>query len=166
MVRRVTADWNVRLLFEPGRVIVGNAGTLLTRVVRVKRGLADSFVVVDAAMNDLLRPSLYDAWHDIRAVVPRGERLTATIVGPVCETGDTFATNRDIDRLEAGDSVCFMTAGAYGATMASTYNSRALTPEVMVSGNKWAIVRARQPLEALIAADSVPPWLDTDQETA
>jgi diaminopimelate decarboxylase len=166
MVRRVTADWNVRLVFEPGRVIVGNAGALLTRVVRVKRGLADSFVVVDAAMNDLLRPSLYDAWHDIRAVVPRGERCTATIVGPVCETGDTFATNRDIDCLEAGDAVCFMTAGAYGATMASTYNSRALTPEVMVSGNNMAIVRERQPLEALIAADSLPPWLEPDQETA
>ena len=163
MVARVTADWDVRLAFEPGRVIVGNAGALLTRVVRVKRGVADPFVIVDAGMNDLLRPSLYDAWHDIRAVAPGGERFTASVVGPVCESGDTFATGRDIDRVAAGDLVCFMTAGAYGATMASTYNSRALTPEVLVDGNKWAIVRARQPLEALIAADSLPPWLESGE---
>lgn len=159
MVARVTSGWDVRFVFEPGRVIVGNAGVLLSRVIRVKHGATEAFVIVDSAMNDLMRPSLYDAWHDIRAVAPRGPREVANVVGPVCETGDTFATQRDIDHVEAGDLVAFMTAGAYGATMASTYNSRALTPEVLVSGDKWAVVRARQPIEALIAADSVPDWI-------
>ncbi|MGC4251774.1 MAG: diaminopimelate decarboxylase [Sphingobium sp.] len=159
MVTRVTQGWNVRLMFEPGRVIVGNAGALLSRVVRVKQGAQAPFVIVDAAMNDLLRPSLYDAWHDIRAVKPAAARRAANVVGPVCETGDTFAMHRDMDVVEAGDLVAFMTAGAYGATMASTYNSRALTPEVLVSGGKWAVVRARPPLEALIAGDSIPDWV-------
>lgn len=159
MVREVTARWNARLIFEPGRVIVGNAGILLTRVVRVKQGASQPFVIVDAAMNDLLRPSLYEAWHDIRAIEPTGKRFTATIVGPICETGDTFARGRDTDAVVEGDLVAFMTAGAYGATMASTYNSRALTPEVIVNGDKWAVVRARQPIEALLAADTLPNWL-------
>ena len=159
MVREVTRGWDARLIFEPGRVIVGNAGVLLTRVVRVKQGAVRPFVIVDAAMNDLLRPSLYDAWHDIRAVAPSGERFTATIVGPICETGDTFARDRTMDTVAEGDLVAFMTAGAYGATMASTYNSRGLTPEVMVSGNEMAIVRARQSIAALLAADALPPWL-------
>ncbi|NIJ09648.1 diaminopimelate decarboxylase [Sphingomonas vulcanisoli] len=160
MVREVTAGWDVRLIFEPGRVIVGNAGILLTRVIRVKQGVTQPFVIVDAAMNDLLRPSLYEAWHNVRAVQPNGESFTATIVGPVCETGDTFARDRPMDRVQEGDLVAFMTAGAYGATMASTYNSRGLTPEVIVSQDKWAIVRERQPIEALIAADSLPPWIE------
>ena len=159
MVARVTRGWNVRFVFEPGRVIVGNAGVLLSRVIRVKHGASDAFVIVDAAMNDLMRPSLYDAWHDIRAVVPSGQREVANVVGPVCETGDTFATRRDIDSVEADDLVAFMTAGAYGATMASTYNSRALTPEVLVSGDRWSIVRDRQPVEVLIAGDRLPDWL-------
>jgi diaminopimelate decarboxylase len=110
-------------------------------------------------MNDLLRPSLYDAWHDVRAVAPRGSRMTANVVGPVCETGDTFASNRDLDTLEEGDLALFMTAGAYGATMASTYNSRPLTAEVLARGGDYAVVRARQPIAALIALDSVPKWL-------
>lgn len=159
MVARATAGWDVRLAFEPGRVIVGNAGVLLTRVVRVKPGATNPFVIVDAAMNDLLRPSLYDAWHDIRAVVPRAGGMTATVVGPVCESGDTFATGRPIGAVEEGDLVMFATAGAYSATMASTYNSRSLTPEVMVSGNRWAVIRERAPIETLIAADTLPPWL-------
>ncbi|GLV26218.1 diaminopimelate decarboxylase [Sphingobium sp. Cam5-1] len=159
MVTRVTQGWNVRLMFEPGRVIVGNAGALLSRVVRVKQGAQAPFVIVDAAMNDLMRPSLYDAWHDIRAVDPSGARETANVVGPVCETGDTFAMHRDMDVVQAGDLVAFMTAGAYGATMAGTYNSRPLTPEVLVSGDKWAVVRARPPIEALIEADSIPDWV-------
>ncbi|MFZ2996117.1 diaminopimelate decarboxylase [Sphingobium sp.] len=159
MVCRVTQDWPVRLMFEPGRVIVGNAGVLLSRVVRVKQGAKAPFVIVDAAMNDLLRPSLYDAWHDIRAVAPSGDRAAANVVGPVCETGDTFAMNRDMDVVQAGDLVAFMTAGAYGATMAGTYNSRPLTPEVLVTGDRWAVVRARPPVEALIAGDSIPDWL-------
>lgn len=162
MVREVTAGWGVRLMFEPGRVIVGNAGILLARVVRVKQGVSRPFVVVDAAMNDLLRPSLYDAWHDIRAVRPTGDTFAATVVGPICETGDTFARDRTMDRVGEGDLVAFMTAGAYGATMASTYNSRGLTPEVMVSGNQWAIVRERQPIAALIAADRLPPWIEKE----
>jgi len=161
MVRRATAGWNVRLIFEPGRLIVGNAGVLLASVIRVKPGSAAPFVVVDAAMNDLMRPALYDAWHDIRAVRPTGEHFVANVVGPVCETGDTFAMHREMDEVAAGERVAFMTAGAYAATMASTYNSRALTPEVMVNGSKWAIVRARQPIEALIAGDCVPEWART-----
>jgi len=159
MVRAVTAGWDVRLIFEPGRVIVGNAGVMLTRVIRVKAGKTYPFVVVDAGMNDLLRPSLYDAWHNIRAVAPTGAKFVANIVGPICETGDTFARAREMDDVQAGDLVAFMTAGAYGATMANTYNSRGLVPEAMVSGGEWAIVRDRQPIEALIAADHLPPWL-------
>ena len=158
MVREATAGWACRLIFEPGRLIVGNAGVLLTSVIRVKPGVRSPFVVVDAAMNDLMRPALYDAWHNIRAVRPRGEEFEANVVGPVCETGDTFAMRRVMDKVEEGDRLAFMTAGAYAATMASTYNSRPLTPEVMVSGDRWAVVRARQPIEALIAADSVPAW--------
>ncbi|WP_076072896.1 diaminopimelate decarboxylase [Sphingomonas montana] len=160
MVARVTRGWNVRLMFEPGRLIVGNAGILLSTVVRVKEGATSPWVILDAAMNDLLRPSLYDAWHDIRAVAPDGERFVANVVGPVCESGDTFATHRPMDVVAEGDLVAFMTAGAYGATMASTYNSRALTPEILVDGASWAVVRARQPIETLIAADTLPPWLE------
>lgn len=159
MVTRVTQGWNVRLMFEPGRVIVGNAGALVSRVVRIKQGAQAPFVIVDAAMNDLMRPSLYDAWHDIRAVHPTGARATANVVGPVCETGDTFAMHRDMDVVGAGDLVAFMTAGAYGATMAGTYNSRPLTPEVLVSGDKWAVVRERPPIQALIDGDVIPDWL-------
>jgi diaminopimelate decarboxylase len=159
MVAEVTRDWNVRLMFEPGRVIVGNAGIMLTRVIRVKEGKTYPFVVVDAGMNDLLRPSLYDAWHNIRAVEPTGETFVANIVGPICETGDTFARSREMDQVKAGDLVAFMTAGAYGATMANTYNSRGLVPEAMVHGEDMAIVRERQPVEALIEADRLPPWL-------
>ena len=159
MVTRITQGWNVRLMFEPGRLIVGNAGVLLSSVIRVKQGAQAPFVIVDAAMNDLLRPSLYDAWHEIRAVQPRGTRAAANVVGPVCETGDTFAMHRDMDVVQADDLLAFMTAGAYGATMASTYNSRALTPEVLVSGDKWAVVRERPPVETLINGDSIPNWV-------
>ncbi|MBD8677863.1 diaminopimelate decarboxylase [Sphingomonas sp. CFBP 13720] len=159
MVARATAGWDTRLMFEPGRLIVANAGILLSRVIRVKQGASAPFVIVDAAMNDLLRPSLYDAWHDIRAVAPTGETVPANIVGPVCETGDTFALGRAMDVVAADDLVAFMTAGAYGATMASTYNSRALVPEVLVSGDAFAVVRERPPIEALADADRLPPWL-------
>lgn len=159
MVRRVSANWNVRLVFEPGRLIVGNAGVLLTRVIRLKPGASHPFVVVDAAMNDLMRPALYDAWHAIEAVRPGPGRMTANVVGPVCETGDTFATAREMDRVEAGDLLVFRSAGAYAATMASTYNSRPLTPEVLVDGGRWAVVRPRVDIEALIAGDRIPAWL-------
>ena len=159
MVRRIAGGWNARLLFEPGRLIVGNAGVLLSRVIRVKPGAIDPFVIVDAAMNDLMRPALYDAWHRIDAVRPSGRTWTANVVGPVCETGDTFATGRRMDHVEAGDLVVFRTAGAYAAAMSSTYNSRALTPEVLVNEHRWAVVRPRIDVERLIAADRVPEWL-------
>jgi diaminopimelate decarboxylase len=159
MIRRIAADWNVRLVFEPGRLIVGNAGVLLSRVIRVKPGATDPFVIVDAAMNDLMRPALYDAWHRIDAVRPNGRQQTANVVGPVCETGDTFATGRRMDEVKAGDLVVFRTAGAYAAAMSSTYNSRPLTPEVLVDGGRWAVVRPRIDVDRLIAADRVPDWL-------
>lgn len=159
MVGRVTKDWDVTLMFEPGRVIAGNAGVLLTRVIWVKRGVIRPYVIVDAAMNDLARPAMYDAWHDFEAVEPSGERMVANIAGPVCESGDTFAMAREIDTVKAGDLAVFRTAGAYGATMASTYNSRPLVPEVMVDGDKFAIVAERVMPETLIAAEHVPDFL-------
>lgn len=159
MVKRVAGGWNVRLVFEPGRLIVANAGVLLSRVIRIKPGATDPFVIVDAAMNDLMRPALYDAWHRIEAVRPSGALRTANVVGPVCETGDTFATARRMDEVAAGDLIVFRTAGAYAAAMASTYNSRPLTPEVLVVGDRWAVVRPRVNVDALIAADRVPDWL-------
>jgi diaminopimelate decarboxylase len=159
MVAEVTRDWDVRLVFEPGRLIVANAGVLLTEVIRVKPGALDPFVIVDAAMNDLMRPSLYDAWHGIEAVTPKGASMTANVVGPVCESGDTFATGRPMDQVEAGDLLVFRTAGAYGATMASTYNSRPLTPEVVVDGDRWAVVRERRSIEAMMREEKMPEWL-------
>ena len=159
MVARATAGWDVELQFEPGRVIAGNAGVLLTRVIWVKPGVTHPYVIVDAAMNDLARPALYNAWHDFVAVRPSGERMVASIAGPVCETGDTFAVERDIDAVAGGDLAVFRTAGAYGATMASTYNSRALVPEVLVDGDRYAVVADRVLPAALIAAERVPAWL-------
>jgi diaminopimelate decarboxylase len=160
MVARATKGWDVQLMFEPGRVICGNAGVLLTKVVRVKPGSGNMpFVIVDAAMNDLARPALYDAWHDFEAVEPRGNRFTANIVGPVCETGDTFAMAREIDHVKAGELGIFRTAGAYGATMASTYNSRGLVPEVLVSGSRYAVVAERIEPATILAAEHVPEWL-------
>lgn len=161
MVARVTKGWNVQLMFEPGRVIAGNAGVLLTRVIRVKPGAGNlPFAIVDAAMNDLARPALYDAWHDFEAVKPNGRKVTANIVGPVCETGDTFAMAREIDDVAADDLAIFRTAGAYGATMASTYNSRGLVPEVLVDGDRFAIVAERIAPATILAAEHVPDWLE------
>ena len=159
MVARVTADWDVELMFEPGRVIAGNAGVLMTEVVWVKPGVLHPYVIVDAAMNDLARVALYDAWHDFQAVTPRGDHFTANIAGPVCETGDTFAMGREVDRVESGDLAVFRTAGAYGATMASTYNSRPLVPEVLVDGDRFAVVADRIEPETILAAERVPEWL-------
>ncbi len=159
MVARVTKGWDVRLVFEPGRVIAGNAGVLLTRVVRVKRGITHPFVVVDAAMNDLARPAMYGAWHDFEAVEPGSQRMTAHIVGPICETGDTFATDRNCDALKAGDLAVFRTAGAYGATMASSYNSRGFVAEVLVDGDRHAVVADRIPAAEIMDAERVPEWL-------
>ena len=160
MVARLTRGWDVRLIFEPGRLLVGGAGVLMTEVVRVKAGLKNPFVIVDAAMNDLMRPSLYDAWHEIGAVAPNGEQMIADVVGPICESGDVFATARRLDRVEAGDLVVIHNAGAYAATMAGTYNSRALAPEVLVDGCNWAVIRPRRGSEAFLADEAVPSWLE------
>ncbi|MCD1591927.1 diaminopimelate decarboxylase [Qipengyuania citrea] len=160
MVARVTRDWGVQLMFEPGRVIAGNAGVLLTRVIRAKRsGNGPPFVVVDAAMNDLARPAMYGAWHDFDAVAPTGDRMTAHIVGPICETGDTFAMDRECDALVAGDLAVFRTAGAYGATMASSYNSRGFVAEALVDGDRYAVVADRIAAAAIMDAERVPEWL-------
>jgi diaminopimelate decarboxylase len=158
LVASATRGWEARLIFEPGRLLVGDAGVLLTTVIRVKPGPALPFVIVDAAMNDLMRPTLYDAWHAAEAVAPNGEEMVADIVGPICETGDTFARSRRIDRVGAGELMVLRTAGAYAATMGSTYNSRPLTPEVLVDGGDWAVIRERQSVEALYDY-RLPPWL-------
>lgn len=160
LVAEVTEGWDATIMFEPGRVITGNSGVLITEVIRVKPGVSAPFVVVDAAMNDLVRPAMYEAWHDFVAVRPSGEKMLANIVGPICETGDTFAMGREIDVVQAGDLAAFRTAGAYGATMANTYNSRALVPEVMVDGDKWAVVAERIEPATILAAEHVPEWLE------
>jgi diaminopimelate decarboxylase len=159
MVARVAGSWGTRLIFEPGRLLVGNAGVLLTRVIRTKPGPSCPFLVVDAAMNDLIRPTLYDAWHEVRAVVPRGERMIADVVGPVCETGDTFALAREMDKAGPGDLLAIMGCGAYAATMANSYNSRPQGPEIMVNGRDWAIVRERQTVDDLVRLERLPGWL-------
>ncbi|MEA1072602.1 diaminopimelate decarboxylase [Sphingomonas sp. LY160] len=158
MIAEVTRDWGVRLAFEPGRLISGNAGVLLTRVVRVKPGEVHPWLIVDAAMNDLMRPALYDAYHHIDAVRPTGERMTAHVVGPVCESGDTFAMAREMDSAKEGDLIVFRTAGAYGAAMSSGYNSRPITAEVLVEGDRWALVRRAIDLDRA-AATPLPGWL-------
>lgn len=157
MVKRVTAGWGTRLLFEPGRLIVGNAGVLLTRVVRVKPGVRAPWLIVDAGMNDLMRPALYDAYHRIEAVRPSGRRQVVNVVGPVCETGDTFTMDREMDAVAEGDLIVLRTAGAYGATLSNGYNSRALAAEVLVDGDRWAVVRRRVDVDALAAVE-VAEW--------
>jgi diaminopimelate decarboxylase len=161
MVKRKTRDLGLKLVFEIGRMIVGNAGILVTRVLYVKRGAAKTFVVVDAAMNDLVRPTLYDAYHEIRPLRPRGgtETIVADVVGPVCETGDYLALDRRLPAVESGDLLAVMTAGAYGAVQASTYNTRALVPEVLVNGKEAAVVRPRIDAATLIGFDTLPAWL-------
>ncbi|VAV92610.1 Diaminopimelate decarboxylase [hydrothermal vent metagenome] len=159
MVARVTKDWGVTLMFEPGRVIAGNSGVMMTRVIRIKPGVNSDFVVVDAAMNDLMRPAIYDAWHHFEAVEPTGGKMTASIVGPICESSDIFTKEREVDRVETDDLGIFRTAGAYGATMANTYNSRPLVPEVLADGDKYAIVAERIEPATIMAAEHVPDWL-------
>ncbi|HEV7275606.1 MAG TPA: diaminopimelate decarboxylase [Devosiaceae bacterium] len=159
IVRKHVSKLGCGLVLEPGRLIVGNAGILVTRVEYVKDG-EKNFVIVDAAMNDLIRPTLYEAHHDIQPVVHSNRpRITADIVGPVCESGDYLAKDRELPGVVEGDLLSIMTAGAYGAVMASTYNSRPLIPEVLVDGGRWHVVRPRPSIEALIALDSVPDWL-------
>jgi diaminopimelate decarboxylase len=162
IVRARLGGLGCRLIFEPGRLIVGNAGVLVTRVLYVKHGEARTFVIVDAAMNDLIRPTLYDAYHEIRPVrapPPGAENIVADVVGPVCETGDYLALDCRIPEPAAGDLLCVMSAGAYGAVQAGTYNSRLLVPEALVNGAACAIVRPRGTYEDLIALDKIPAWL-------
>ncbi len=162
IVRRRLGNLGARILFEPGRMFVGNAGILVSEVVYVKQGATKTFVIVDAAMNDLIRPTLYEAHHDVRPVEqppPGAPRLVADVVGGVCETGDYLARDRDIASVKAGDLVAIMTAGAYGAVQGSTYNSRLLAPEIMVNGAEWAVVRPRQTYDELIGLDRTAPWL-------
>ncbi|HEY0223093.1 MAG TPA: diaminopimelate decarboxylase [Pseudolabrys sp.] len=162
VVKRATRDLDCRLIFEPGRLIVGNAGILVMRVLFVKRGEAKNFVVVDAAMNDLIRPTLYDAYHEIWPVAEApsdAARIRADVVGPVCESGDFLALDRDIAEPQSGALLAVMTAGAYGAVQAGTYNTRALVPEVLVKGAEWAVVRPRLEVDQLIALDRMPDWL-------
>lgn len=159
VVRDKVGQLGCSLVIEPGRLLVGNAGILVTRVEYVKKGDKD-FVIVDAAMNDLLRPTLYEAHHDIQPVNPSNlPPITGDIVGPVCETGDYLARGRTIPGVEEGDLLAVMSAGAYGAVMASTYNSRPLIPEVLVDGTRWHVIRPRRSLDELIALDSVPDWV-------
>jgi diaminopimelate decarboxylase len=162
MVKRVTHNLGCTLMFEPGRLIVGNAGILVARVIYVKPGEAKNFVIIDAAMNDLIRPTLYEAHHDILPVVqaaPNARSITADVVGPVCESGDYLALDRTLPEPKAGDLLAIMTAGAYGAVQSSTYNTRALVPEVLVRGDQYAVVRPRVDVDALIAMDKLAPWL-------
>ncbi|MET0598103.1 MAG: diaminopimelate decarboxylase [Mesorhizobium sp.] len=162
IVNRHVATLGLKVLFEPGRLISGNAGILVAEVIYLKEGDVRNFLVVDAAMNDLVRPTLYDAFHDIRPVVlpgPETPLIRADVVGPVCETGDFLGLDRDLPRLGAGDLVAVSTAGAYGAVQAGTYNTRLLVPEVLVDGDRFAVVRRRQTYEELIGLDSVPDWL-------
>ena len=162
VVKRVTHNLGCTLVFEPGRLIVGNAGILVTRVIYVKRGDAKNFVIIDAAMNDLIRPTLYEAHHDIlpvRAVSQDAPTITADVVGPVCESGDYLALGRSMPAPKAGDLLAIMTAGAYGAVQSGTYNTRALVPEVLVKADRFAVVRPRVEVDALIAMDRPAPWL-------
>jgi len=161
MVAGVVGGLDVRLAFEPGRAIAANAGVLVARVIHVhERAEGRRFLVIDAAMNDLIRPAMYDAYHDIRPVRPRpGPPLAYDVVGPICETGDTFTRDRSLPPLVAGDLVAFMTAGAYGAAMSSEYNSRALVPEVLVKGAEFAVIRERPGYDDMLRSERMPDWL-------
>ncbi|MCF3630455.1 diaminopimelate decarboxylase [Thalassospiraceae bacterium LMO-SO8] len=163
MVKDVVGSLGCHVTFEPGRLIAGNAGVLVTRVLYAKDGSTRRFVIVDAAMNDLIRPALYDAYHAIVPVAepaPGSDRHPVDVVGPVCETGDTFAVQRHLPAVKPGDLLAIRSAGAYGAVMASTYNGRPLVPEVLVSGGDHAVVRRRVEPEEFMAFDSLPPWLE------
>jgi diaminopimelate decarboxylase len=162
LVKRLTDGLGASLAFEPGRLIVGNAGVLVTRVIYVKEGASRRFIIVDAAMNDLIRPALYDAWHDVtplKAPAPGAPYEAADLVGPVCETGDSFALARPLPPLAAGDLVAINSAGAYGAVMSSGYNTRLPIPEVLARGDQFAVVRQRPSYEQILAEERLPPWL-------
>ncbi len=161
-MRRTLGDLGCEIEIEPGRLIAGNAGLMVTKVIYVKSGEDREFLIVDSAMNDLIRPSMYGSHHDIVPIVepvPGSEPTPYDIVGPVCESGDTFAKQRTLPLLKAGDLIAFRSAGAYGAVMASEYNSRPLIPEVMVKGDQFAAIRARPSYDEMINRDSIPAWL-------
>ena len=163
VIRRTLGHLGCEIEIEPGRLIAGNAGVLLASVLYVKEGDGRDFLILDAGMNDLVRPAMYEAWHDVVPVVEPGPDAVPRpidVVGPVCETGDTFARDRALPPLGAGDLVAFRSAGAYGAVMASEYNSRPLVPEVLVSGSRWAVVRPRPTLDEMLGRDRLPDWLD------
>ncbi len=166
IVRQATAGLDAELIFEPGRVLVGEAGVLVTRVLYLKQGSARRFVIVDAAMNDLLRPALYDAWHEIKPVAaapPNADMQAVDVVGPVCESSDTFARQRPLPPVAAGDLLAICSAGAYGAVMSSSYNTRPPAPEVLVRGAEHAVVRPRADYAALIGQDRIPDWLEAPE---
>ena len=162
VVAEATDGLGCRLIFEPGRLIAANAGVLVSEVIYVKAGDAKTFLIIDAGMNDLIRPALYESWHEIVPVQepePGTALVTYDVVGPVCETSDLFAAGRGLPALKSGDLVAILSAGAYGAAMASSYNARPPAPEVLVAGDEWGIVRARQDHDDLIAQDIIPTWL-------
>jgi diaminopimelate decarboxylase len=166
MVRGLVAGLDAELVFEPGRLLVGNAGVLVTRVLYVKDNGPRRFVIVDAAMNDLIRPSLYDAWHEIvplKAPAPDAALQPVDVVGPICESSDTFAKQRPLPPVAEGDLLAFSSAGAYSFVMASTYNSRPLAPEILVRGDRAAVVRARMDYDTMIGQDRMPDWLEGQQ---
>jgi diaminopimelate decarboxylase len=163
IVKKHVADLGLKVMFEPGRMIVGNAGILVSEVIYVKEGDAKNFLIVDAAMNDLIRPTLYEAFHDIRPVVQQpasAPRMTVDVVGQVCETGDYLGLDRDLPKFKTGDLIAVGTAGAYGAVQAGTYNTRLLVPEVLVDGDRFHVVRPRRTYDELIGLDSIPDWLE------
>lgn len=162
MVKRLTADMDVEMIFEPGRMISGNAGILLSKVLYVKEGEDRKFLIVDAAMNDLLRPALYDAYHEIEPVIAPGnayEDVTYDVVGPICESGDTFTKSRDLPEMKAGELLVMHSTGAYGAALSSQYNTRPLVAEVLVKGDKYEIIRERPTVEDILKTERLPSWL-------
>ena len=162
MVKRLTADMDVEMIFEPGRMISGNAGILLSKVLYVKEGEDRKFLIVDAAMNDLIRPALYDAYHEIEPVKAPGnayDEVTYDVVGPICESGDTFTKSRDLPEMKAGELLVMHSAGAYGAAQASQYNTRPLVPEVLVKGDNFEIIRERPTVEDILKTERLPSWL-------
>ena len=166
LVRDTVGDLSCRLLFEPGRLIAANAGILVSRVLYVKHGEPKTFTIIDAAMNDLIRPTLYDAYHEIWPVAepaPGAPSITSDVVGPVCERGDYLALGRTLPELHAGDLIAVMTAGAYGAVLSSQYNSRLLVPEVLVAGDRFAVTRPRPSYGDMLAAERLPGWLKREQ---
>jgi diaminopimelate decarboxylase len=168
LVRDTVGDLGCKLLFEPGRLITANSGVLVSRVLYVKHGEPKTFTVVDAAMNDLIRPTLYDAYHEIWPVAeprPDAATITSDVVGPVCETGDYLALERTLPKLNPGDLIAMMTAGAYGAVLASQYNSRLLVPEVLVAGDRYSVTRPRPSFGDMLAAERLPDWLKPERRS-